>query len=108
MRTVLYSLRDLNGSTILSIDLSTLILSETPSKLTINLPSGVTTLNKFDYLNRGIVYTDEKLFFLICNKQVSRKWAFEILIKHAINIVDKRIDNLEMAKKRYINELIAA
>lgn len=108
MRTILYSLRDLHGSTILSIDLTTLIISETNSKLTINLPSGITTINKFDYLNREIIYSDEKLFFLICNKQASRKWAFEVLLKHAVNIVNRRIENLEAAKKRYESQLVAA
>lgn len=108
MRCILYSLRDLNGVTVLSIDLSTLIVSETTSKLTINLPSGITTLNKFDYLNREIIFTDEKVFFLICNKQASRKWAFEVLLKHAVEVVRKRIENLEAAKKRYESELVAA
>lgn len=107
MRTVLYSLRDLNGSTILSIDLSSLIISETTSKLTINLPSGVTTLNKFDYLNREIIFTDEKLFFLICSKQVKREWAFKALLSHAVKKVDQRIDNLNSARQRYLNELAA-
>lgn len=107
MRTLLYSLRDLNGVTILSIDLTTLILSETNSKLTINLPSGVTTINKFDWLNREIIFTDEKLFFLICSKQAKREWAFKTLLSHAVKKVDQRIDNLNSAKQRYLNEIAA-
>lgn len=107
MRTILYSLRDLHGSTILSIDLSTLILSETNSKLIINLPSGIVTINKFDWLNREIIFTDEKLFFLICSKQASREWAFKTLLSHAIKKVEQRVNNLNEAKQRYLNELAA-
>lgn len=107
MRSILYSLRDLKGTTILSLDLTSLILSETNSKLTINLPSGITTINKFDYLNREIIFTDEKLFFMICNKQVKKEWAFKALLSHAIKKVEQRVNNLNEAKQRYLNELAA-
>lgn len=108
MRCILYSLRDIKGSTILSIDLTTLILSETNSKLTINLPSGSVTINKFDWLNREIIYDDGRHFFLICNKQASREWAFKTLMRYAILKVNTRLDNLIEAKERYIKELDAA
>lgn len=107
MKTLLYSLRDVKGSTVLSIDLTANIISESNHTLQINLPSGLTTLNRWDYQNKPVIYSDGKLFFLLCNKSASRKWAFETLMRHAICKVDERINNLNEARGRYLKELAA-
>lgn len=38
---------------------------------------------------------DEKLFFLICDKKVSRKFIFEKLMAHALDKIENRINYLD-------------
>lgn len=109
VRTILYSLRTVNEQTILSIDLTGKILSENADLLIIDLPTGETQIKKRDFLNKMIVYSvDAKLFFLICSKAVSREHAFKVLMAHAIQQTENRIDNLTSFKQRLQKELVAA
>lgn len=101
-RTLLYSLRTVNDKPILSIDLTGKIISEHTDLLIVNLPTGVSEIKKHDYLNKMRIYTvDEKLFFLICTKSVSRESAFNCLMRHAIGKIESRVKVLEALKKEY-------
>jgi len=108
MRTLLYSLKTINDKSTLSIDLTGLVISEDYQKIQINLPSGITTLNKWDYLNKPVIYDDGgKVFFMLCNKYPSRDWVTKKLLEYALTKVDDRIDNLHKLKIRYQKELAA-
>lgn len=101
-RTLLYNLRLVNDKPILSIDLTGKIISEHTDLLIVDLPTGVSEIKKRDYLNKMKIYTvDEKLFFLICTKSVSRESAFNCLLKHAMGKIENRIQKLETLKKQY-------
>lgn len=108
-RLIIYSLKNINERSILSIDLTGLIDPNNPdqSKVKINLKSGLTTLNLWDYFNKPNIYDDGCQFFLICNKSASREWAFKTLLRHAVKKVEQRVNNLNEAKQRYLNELAA-
>lgn len=96
LRNILYSLRNVDGKVVLSIDLTAKILSEESSDIIVDLPTGISHIRKADYLNKMKIYeVDEKLFFLICDKKVSRKHVFEVLMKHAISKVENRINYLD-------------
>lgn len=107
MRSLIYTLRTVNDKSILSIDLTGLVISEDYQKIQLNLPSGVTTLNKWDYLNKEVIYDDGKVFFMICNKAPDRKWVTKVLLEYALTKIDTRIDNLHTLKSRYQKELAA-
>lgn len=108
-RLIIYSLRNRNDKSELSIDLTGLIdpNNSDQSKVKINLKSGLTTLNLWEYFNKPNIYDDGCQFFLICNKSASREWAFKTLLSHAIKKVEQRVNNLNEAKQRYLNELAA-
>lgn len=102
-RNIIYSLKnDLQGKVILSTDLSLGILSEIGENIEIQLPTGISTIKKSQYLNKMRIYEiDAKLFFLICDKKVSRQSAFQVLINHSIGKISNRIAKLEALKKEY-------
>lgn len=102
MHTIIYSLRDLNGSPKLDYSLGLKIVFETPKEIQIELPTGTVTLNKYKYLNKDIVYDNgDKIFFLICNKQVKSEYAFKFLLRYASNKLATRISNLQMIKSSW-------
>lgn len=109
-RNIIYSLKnDLNDKVILSIDLTARILSEDTDRIIVDLPTGTSSISKAQYLNRMRVYTvDEKLFFLICDKKVSRESAFEVLMNHAIGKIDIRLEKLQTLKTEYSRQLQVA
>jgi hypothetical protein len=98
MHTFLYSLRTYEGRSILDYSLGLKIVFETPKELKVELPQGIVTLSKFHYLNKFKVYQDTKnakVFFIVCNKQVSAKSAFDFLMKYAISKIDNSISEIE-------------
>lgn len=114
-RIRLYSLRTINDKSTLSFDLTGLITSETHYNIQIKLPSGDVYLNHSEYLNKMKVYDDSELFFVVCTKQISTKYAKKVLIKYALEKVDKTLDTLTTRlnkltgfKERLQGELIAA
>lgn len=96
IRNIIYSLRNVNNQVVLSIDLTAKILSEDTAYIIIDLPTGISHIRKADYLNKMKIYqVDEKLFFLICDKKVSRKFIFDALMKHAIDKIESRVNLIE-------------
>jgi hypothetical protein len=96
LRNIIYSLRNIGNEVVLSIDLTHKILSEESHEIIIDLPTGVSHIRKSEYLNKMKIYhVDDKLFFLICDKKVSRQFIFETLMKHAIDKVENRINYLD-------------
>lgn len=108
MHTLIYSLRSVNDKSQLSIDLTGLIVDENNQTIQLNLPSGITNIRKYEYLNKMRVYDDGKVFFLICTKHVSRESALKKLLQYAIDKVDQRIGFLNELKGKYQNEMVAA
>lgn len=108
-RTILYSLRTVNDKVVLSIDLTGKIISENSDVLIVDLPTGKSEIRKNKYLNKSIIYiVDEKLFFLICSKQVSRQYAFETLMNFAIGKIERRVEKLHELKTQYEKQLQVA
>lgn len=96
IRNIIYSLRNVNNQVVLSIDLTAKILSEDTAYIIIDLPTGISHIRKADYLNKMKIYqVDEKLFFLICDKKVDRKFIFDALMKHAIDKIESRVNLIE-------------
>lgn len=116
MRTVLYSLRTIRDKSELVIDLTGKLISETHYNIHLKLASGEVYLNKWDWLNQMKVYDDGDVFFIICTaKKVSRKSAFDCLMRYSIEKVDQtleklnsRVENLNKFKARLQREFVAA
>lgn len=108
MRSRIYSLRTVNDRTVLSLDLTGLIVSETHQTLQIKLETGTIYLNKWDYLNKMRVYDDGKVFFIIATKAVCQKYIKKFLLEYSIIKIDSRLDNLLNFKERLEKELVAA
>lgn len=102
MRTILYNLRNVGNEVVLSIDLTSKIVSENSESIIVDLPTGQSTIKKAQWINKGKIYeVDSKLFFIIASKQLSRKYAFEVLMNHSIGKISNRIAKLEALKKEY-------
>lgn len=108
MRSRLYTLRSVSDKSVLSLDLTGKIISETHYSLTIELDSGTIELPKWDYLNKMKVYDDGKIFFIVAGKQVCQKYIKEFLLKYSLDKVENRLDNLVKFKERLKKELVAA
>lgn len=108
MHTIIYSLRDINGETKLSIDLGANIIFENTKSLQLQLPSGIETLNKYEWVNKDRIFESGKYFFLVCTKQRSRDYVFDYLLKYAISKIDTRINYLDSLKSNYKKLLKAA
>lgn len=111
MRILLYNLRSKkNGESEIRIDLTNCLTdfnNHQTDTLEIKLPSGTIRLFKWAYLNKPKVYDDGKVFFIVANKQLSTDYAFEILMKYAIQKIDFRIESLNKAKEKYQKEIAA-
>ena len=103
-RSIIYSLREHNGKTILSIDLTGKLV-ENNHQLFLELPTGKHTLNKYDYLNKDRIFDDGKHFMYICSKAVDRDYIFEKLLHYAVNKLNTRISYLETYRERLRHEL---
>lgn len=109
MRTRIYNLKTVNGETILNMGLGLLVSNETNSHITINLPTGKVVLNKYEYVNKDKVYeAGDKLFFILCTKNVTLKHAKNVLINHALTILHERRFNLDNMIAKFEKEIIAA
>lgn len=114
-RLRLYSLRTINDKSTLNFDLTKLIVSETHYTTQIKLASGEVFLNHSEYLNKMKVYDDGDVFFIVCTKQISLKYAKKVLIQYALEKVAETLDTLTNRvnklvgfKERLEGELIAA
>ena len=109
MRTLIYSLRTVNDKSVLSIDLTGLVISENSSSILLNIDNQTVILYKYEYLNRMKIYDNGKIFFIACGyKRVSKSSAYKCLMKHAIEKLKKRKDNIEAHIEKYEKELCAA
>jgi hypothetical protein len=109
MRTLLYSLRTINDKSILSIDLTGLVISENSSSLLLKIDNQNVILYKYEYLNRMKIYDNGKVFFIVCSyKKVSRISAYKCLMAYAIEKLKRRKDNIEANIQKYERELCAA
>lgn len=114
MKLVILSLRSVNDKSILSYDLTALLtdyFDHHSDTLEIKLPTGTIHLNKFQYLNKAKIYEDAKnpkCFFMVFSyKKPDEDWAFNYLMKHAINQLDKKVNNIIKIKERLQRELVA-
>lgn len=114
-RLRLYSLKTRNEKSELNFDLTGLIVTENYYTLQIKLPSGEVFLNIKEYMNTMKIYDDGEVFFIVCNKMVDLDYAKDILMKYALERVDKTIESLSMRveklnnfKERLKREMIAA
>jgi hypothetical protein len=110
MRIMLYNLLDTNGKVSLNIGLSGCLVgfdNHHSSVLEIDLPTGLITLNKYEYLNTGKVYDSGKVFFIVATKSFSAKQIKRLLLQHACNKIDSRLAHLESLKLNY-KKLLAA
>jgi hypothetical protein len=109
MKTVLYSLRTVNEKSVLSIDLTGLIVSENPQSILLKIADENVILYKYEYLNRMKIYDNGKVFFIVCSyKKVSRISAYKCLMAYAIEKLKRRKDNIEANIQKYERELCAA
>ncbi len=87
----------MNDQSILSIDLTQFIVSETPTSITIKFPDKEAfTLNKYDWVNKDKIYDDGKTFFMVANKQLNTRFAQDRLARHAMGKVFDKIEDLYM------------
>jgi hypothetical protein len=114
VKLIILSLKTFNDRSILNYDLTNLLTSyfdHHSDILEINLPTGTIRLNKFQYLNKAKIYEDPKnpkCFFMVFSyKKPNEDWAFNELMKHAINQLDKKVDNIIKIKNRLQSELVA-
>lgn len=114
-RLRLYSLKSINDRSELNFDLTGLIVAENYYTVQIKLPSGEVFLNIKEYMNTMKVYDDGEVFFILCNKMVDLEYAKGILMKYALERVDKtieslftRVEKLNNFKERLKREMIAA
>lgn len=112
MKLMLYSLRSAkNGKSELNYDLTKCITdfyNHQSNTLEIKLPSGTIYLPKWEYLNKLRIVDTGKEFFIVANKQLSTKAAFNYLLRYAVQKVDTRIAHLTQLKKTYQKEIKAA
>lgn len=104
MRAILYSLREIEGKTILSIDLGGNIISENTEQIQLLLPQGPATLPKAMYMNKDRIFDNGKVFFYVCSKQVDRDYIFNRLLEYASKKLDTRIAHLQALKERFLSE----
>lgn len=107
---MLYSLLDNDGKVELNIGLTSYLTDfnnhHKPS-LEIELPSGFVVLKKSEYLNKGKVYDNSKVFFIVATKSLCQKQAKRLLLQHACNKIDTRLAHLQSLKSNY-KKLLAA
>jgi hypothetical protein len=107
-RLILYSLKSDGDKSRLSIDLTGFVRSISDHSIQIDLPTGRIFLPKWEYVNQMKVYQDpkdQKCFFIVCNKSVSRDDAFNTLMQHAINKLKNRVTSINEMISKLENEL---
>lgn len=101
---------DINGTSQLCYDLGLKIKSEDIYQIEIELPTGIVTLKKSVYFNyhttkKFKIFDNGTVFFILCNKQVNPKFAFNELIRHAISKIEKRKAFLNDYKTKLESEI---
>lgn len=109
-KNIVYSLKTRKGIPTICYDLTNGITFENNSEITIELPGETVTLKKSEYLNYPStlnfkVYDNKDIFFLLCNKHVSAKYAFEVLLKYASEKLGKKIAAYQTLKNECDNIL---
>ncbi len=102
-KNFIYSLETTNGIPRISYSLGLKILWEDKSKITIELPNEIVTLNKSEYLNHPHtsnfkIFDNKTVFFIICSKQVTGKYAFHFLLNYASKKLEKQINSWQSLK----------
>lgn len=100
-RSYIYSLKTVKDTPVLCIDLGLNIEFEDTKLLEIKIGDELVTLNKFEFMNKPKVVDKGGSFFIVASKAMAREWAFDILMKYAINKLDTRISYLETLKNQY-------
>lgn len=104
MRTRLYSIKPIKDRPTLSLDLTLNIVEETNYRLKIKIQDEIITINKFDYLNKFLIFDNGKgIAFYVCNKNVDPDFVFKKLLKYADSLLDNRINELT-EKRELINQ----
>ena len=107
-RLFIYSLRDVNGKSVLSIDLGGKIISNNLETFQIELTTGTHTLRIKDWLNNDRIFDDGKVSFLVCSKNRDRVHVFKVLMKYAIGKLKTRRENIDAYIQKFEKELVAA
>lgn len=108
MQSYILSLRTVNDKPILNYNLGLCIVNEDNQEVQIKLSDRIVSLKKYDYLNKDKIFDDGKQFFILVNKQLSKKYAFDLLMKYAMNKIDSRIEHLKALKMNYQKQLTTA
>lgn len=85
-RIMLYSFKEFGGKVTLDYTLTSCLVdfdNHHVDQLKINLPSGLITLRKVEYLNTGKVYFNGKVFFIVATKYMGKKQALKFLLHFA-------------------------
>lgn len=107
MRTIIYSLRELDDKTILSIDLGKHIVSESFEAIQMELDEKIITIQKSRWVNTMKVFDSGTHQFLICSKRVSRESAFSKLIGYSLSKMETMNEHYKLIK-RNATRLVAA
>lgn len=100
-QSIIYSLKTVNNRTVIDYSIGLKIVCETPKELQIELPTGIVTLNKFQYVNKNKIYeAGNKLFFMVANKRRDSKDVQAYLMTYAIRKVTERIQSLTQYKNQ--------
>jgi len=105
---MLYSLRDIEDRSVLTIDLTAKVISENLETITVQLPTGIVDIKKENWLNRDRIYDDGKVFFLVANKQRDTDHIKNVLLKYALQKLDTRAAHIEAMRNRIKKEMVAA
>jgi hypothetical protein len=94
-RIMLYSFFEAEGKVKLHINLGQYLVdacNHHSDTLQINLPSGLITLKKAEYLNTGKVYFNGKVFFIVATKYMGKKQALKFLLAFAVERSEQRLN----------------
>lgn len=107
-QSIIYSLKTVNNRTVIDYSIGLKIVCETTKELQIELPTGIVTLNKFQYVNKNKIYdTGNKLFFMVANKRRDIKDVQAFLMTYAIRKVTDRLQLLTQYKNQLQAEKLA-
>ena|ERR1700749_394812 len=106
-RVILYSLKPdtKTGKTTISYDLNGCIVENNLTQAILKLDNKLYTIEKSKWVNTMKVFDTGSKFFVICTKSINTDYAFEILMKYAMQKIDTRIDFLQTIKLSYQKEL---
>lgn len=105
MRTRLLSLKTVNDKSVLCYDLTNKIVEESIKEIEVVIDGRSYIIEKRNWLNTCKVWDNGKTFFIVCSKRMNARYAKKVLLEYSIELVDKRLDNLNQFKSRLIAEL---